>query len=225
MNCESRSITSSFSRRALLLSTGCCLVVSPAVQARSVDGRERDAPEQTEGFWQRPRWVWLRRRATGEQLRLVYWRDGTLIESAHQQISWLLRDVRFERMLSQDHALIRQALQRGLISRQQLSPWMLMDTHLLDILYAYSAWLHAFNVSRPLEITSGFRHLITNNSTEGAARNSHHLQGTAADFMVNGVDLNAIARFGLYLQGGGVGVYQNRGFIHIDKGRVRSWVG
>jgi uncharacterized protein YcbK (DUF882 family) len=212
-------------RRSLLLTAASVLVGAPAVQARSMDGMEGGHPESTQGFWQRPRWVWLRRAATGEEVRVVYWRDGGLIESAHHQISWLLRDVRFERMLSQGHHLIHHALQTGLIGRQHLTPWTLMDIRLLDILYAYSAWLHSFNMARPLEITSGFRHLITNNTTEGAARNSHHLHGTAADFRVKGIDVVNMARFGQYLQGGGVGVYQGSGFIHIDKGRVRSWTG
>ena len=62
-----------------------------------------------------------------------------------------------------------------------------------DVLYAYSAWLAGFEIQRPLEITSGFRHLINNDyMTEGGVK-------------------------------GGVGIYPTRNFVHVDSGRVRSW--
>lgn len=197
----------------------------PAVHARAAGQWEGGNAETTPGFWERPRWVWLRRPATGEQLRVVYWNDGRLLEDAYRQVSWLLRDVRFERMLAARHPAIAQALGEGRIRQEHLSPWVLMDPVLLDVLYAYSAWLSAFGMSRPLDMTSGFRHLITNDMTEGAARASHHVRGEGADLTVPGVNVVALAQFGRYLQVGGVGLYQSRNFLHIDRGRVRSWVG
>lgn len=200
-------------------------VFAPAVHARTEAGFEGGNAEDTPGFWERPRWVWLRRAQSGEQLRLVYWRDGQILDEAHQQISWLLRDLRFERMLSDGSPLIGRALDQGRIRQEHLSPWVMMDPTMIDVLYAYSAWLHNFGMGRAIEATSGFRHVITNDMTEGAARGSEHTRGRAADITVPGVGVTSLARLGVYLRGGGVGVYQARNFLHIDSGRVRSWAG
>jgi len=217
------SLLVSDQRRTFLCGLGA--LAFPAVHARASSQWEGGNAETTPGFWERPRWVWLRRPATGEQARVVYWKDGRLLEDAYRQVSWLLRDVRFERMLTQRHPAVAQALGEGRIRREHLSPWVLMDPVLLDVLYAYSAWLSAFGMARPLDMTSGFRHLITNDMTEGAARASHHVRGEGADLTVPGVNVVALAQFGRYLQGGGVGLYQSRNFLHVDRGRVRSWVG
>lgn len=218
-------------RRKLLglavASAGTCF--APAVHTRGLteglQGMEAGDPQTTQGFWERPRWLWVRRMSTGEQVRLVYWRDGQLIEDAHRQISWLMRDVRFEHMLRAGDPAIRRALDRGLIGQQHLSPWMLMDPALLDIHYAYSAWLYAFGIQEPLGQTSGLRHMITNAMTEGAAFDSKHQDGRASDIVVPGVSVQALGRFGQFLRGGGVGVYERKAFVHIDTGRVRSWSG
>lgn len=184
-----------------------------------------DGSVQLNGFWERPRWVWLKRAASGEVIKIVYWQDGRLIDDAYRQLSWFLRDLRFESMLKHKDPVIYSALNRGLITEAHLSPWILMDPVLLDILYAYCAWLHVHGVESPLLLTSAFRHLITNYMTEGAARNSEHMKGGAGDIVVPGVSPVALAKFGRWLAGGGVGLYANRGFIHVDRGRVRSWSG
>ena len=114
---------------------------------------------RSQGFWERPRWVWLKRPATGEVIKKVYWQDGQLIEQAYSDISWLLRDVRFERMMALKSPIIRTALNNGVIDSHQVTPWIAMDAILLDILYAYSAWLDFNKVQSPILITSGFRHL------------------------------------------------------------------
>lgn len=198
----------------------------PALNLRAQSGfNAGDASQEAQGFWERPRWVWLKRSVTGGQIRVVYWQDGQLIPEAYQQLCWFLRDVRFERMLAANDPVIRHALNRGQIGEQHLSPWLLMDPVLLDILYAFSAWLAMFNINTPILLTSAFRHLVTNLMTEGAARDSWHVQGGAADIVVQGVSPAALAKFGLWLSGGGVGIYQSRGFIHLDRGRLRTWRG
>lgn len=174
-------------------------------------------------FWTAPRWVWLTRPATGEQIRQIYWRDGRLIQSGYEAISWFMRDVRFDRMLKTKDRRIDKALDAGRIEREHLTPWMLMDPIIVDILYAYSAWLHSFNINEPVVLTSAFRHMLTNEITEGAARDSWHVKGGAADIVIPSVPTANAAAFGKWLSGGGVGLYASKRFVHLDRGRVRAW--
>jgi uncharacterized protein YcbK (DUF882 family) len=176
-------------------------------------------------FWSQPRWVWLRRPSTGEEIKRVYWADGQMISQAYHDISWFMRDARFERMLQTRDLKIFKALSDGYISREQLTPWALMDPILLDILYAHCGWLQYHNLSAPLLITSGFRHILTNADTEGAAFDSWHTKAGAGDLVVPGIDPKALASYGRWLSGGGVGLYVRKNFVHVDRGRVRSWIG
>lgn len=174
-------------------------------------------------FWNQERWVWLKRPDTGETIRLVYWANGQLIEQAYQQISWFLRDRRFEKMIATDSPVIAKAIGLGRVTKQQVTPWALIDPIVLDILYAYCSWLQIYNLGRPLMVTSGFRHFITNEMTEGAALASWHPKAGAVDFYIAGVPVEQVARFGTWLAGGGVGLYRQKNFTHVDRGRVRSW--
>lgn len=175
-------------------------------------------------FWSVPRWVWIRRASTGEELKLTYWSDGHIHIPAHRQISWFLRDRRFEALLASDSTVLSQAIKRGRLSAAQMTPWALIDPIVLDILYAYSAWLHVYGIHRAIECTSGFRHFLSNELTEGAAKDSWHTKAGAVDFFIPGVSTEQVARFGMWLAGGGVGLYRSKNFTHADRGRVRSWV-
>jgi uncharacterized protein YcbK (DUF882 family) len=225
-------------RRQILASLGGLLAgcAAPAVHARAElgwsqgsdplgqAGQGAQAAQAPLTFWERPRWVWLRRAATGEQVRVVYWRDGQLLQEPYRQICWLLRDVRFERMTQTGHPVIRRALDAGVVRPSELHFAVEIDARVMDLLYAYSAWLASFEIRRPLEITSGFRHVITNDyMTEGAVRGSLHVQGKAVDLALPGVDVARLGSFGAWVGGGGVGIYPTRNFIHLDAGRVRSW--
>ena len=82
----------------------------------------------------------------------------------------------------------------------------------------------------PFEITSGMRTRKTNQSVEGAARNSMHLPDEnlmfhAVDFRARGLPSQAIATLAWRAQEGGVGLYTDREFVHVDSGRVRTWIG
>lgn len=210
----------------LAMSAAAIPLVMPldAIGAVSPSSTAAKSPGYAGAIWSRPRWVWLRRSTTGEQIRVVYWANGKLIDAAYRQISWFMRDLRFERMLANRDPLITQALQDGRIGRQHLSPWMLMEPILLDVLYAHCAWLDYFGIQQPLVLTSGLRHILTNALTEGAAFDSLHTKGGAGDIVVPGVSPERVAAFSRWLQAGGVGLYVNKGFTHVDRGRVRTWV-
>jgi uncharacterized protein YcbK (DUF882 family) len=181
-----------------------------------------------DNFWSAPRWLWIKRSGTGEELKINYLNDGVLDNQAHQQISWFLRDRRFERLLKDTEAnksaTLTNALKRGELHRSEMTPWAMMDPVVLDILYAYSSWLNVYGLDRAIEVTSGFRHFLTNALTEGSVRDSWHTKAGAVDFFIPGVPIEQVARFGVWLSGGGVGLYRSQNFTHADRGRVRRWV-
>lgn len=221
------AVTRRVAVRSLLTacSVGAGAVASPAVLlAQALDhpvGASHSG--SADAFWSAPRWVWLSRPASGEQIRQVYWRDGQLLQSGYEAISWFMRDIRFERMLHSKDRRISRALDTGRIESEHLTPWMLMDPVILDILYAYCAWLQGFGIHQPILLTSAFRHMLTNEMTEGAARDSWHVKGGAADIVIPSVPTANAAAFGKWLSGGGVGLYMSKRFVHLDRGRVRSW--
>jgi uncharacterized protein YcbK (DUF882 family) len=155
-------------------------------------------------FWSQPRHLWLRRqtaRNTVEEFKGVYFADGQIIWDEYLKICLLLRDVR------QGEAV-------------QMSPV------LLDILCGMQGVLGANGIDNsPLITHSGYRSGRTNQLTEGAARDSLHTMGRAWDGRTLGAPTPQLAQTAKYLRGGGVGVYVERGFIHVDDGRLRSWRG
>ncbi|CAN7644510.1 YcbK family protein [Massilia sp. LjRoot122] len=154
---------------------------------------------QPSDFWSLPRELWLYRPATREQVRAVYWADGQLVLDGYVQICRLLRDVQADT-----------AVQFDLVT--------------LDIARGVYGWLRANGIDRPLIINSGYRTGHTN-ANEGGARNSFHTKAQALDLRIDGVSPEAVGRFGQYLAGGGVGFYPSKRFTHLDRGRVRTWVG
>lgn len=213
------------SRRRVLQAALGCLAGSSSLGAFGVTpawGSESIAPPVN--FWSSPRWVWLKRASTGEEIRLTYWNDGKLDLQAHRQISWFLRDQRFETLVNTKSEILNKAVLKGELSKAQLTPWALIDPIVIDILYAHCAWLSFYGMARALNMTSGFRHFFTNSMTEGAVRDSQHTKAGAADFLIQGVPTEQVARFGIWLAGGGVGLYLSKNFIHVDRGRVRSWI-
>jgi hypothetical protein len=71
----------------------------------------------------------------------------------------------------------------------------------------------------PVTINSGFRS-ASHNAAVGGARNSQHLLGTAADFVVRGVSPAQVFRDLDPLWPGGLGRYNS--FTHIDTRAVRT---
>lgn len=169
-------------------------------------------------FWSRPRWVWLRRAESAEEIRATYWVDGRLVQSEYDRLVWFLRDLRMERVMASMHRAGKK------IPADYYCAFG-MSLILLDILYAHCSWLEMFGIREPLWMTSAFRHPLTNAATEGAAKNSLHQTGRAGDTRIHGVRPLDQARFAVWLRGGGVGVYPSRSFTHVDDGRQRVWWG
>lgn len=176
--------------------------LAAAAAAPQLLGVPSSALAQGDGrdFWSVPRWVWLKRPATGEEVRAIYWADGQLVQDGYLQLCWLLRDVRAGKS-------------------------MYMSPILLDILYATCGWLQWFGIHRPITTTSGARFEATNRDTEGAAKNSLHKEGRAHDGFIEGVSVASMRDLGLWLGGGGVGYYPQKSFCHWDDGRARYWRG
>lgn len=153
-------------------------------------------------FWARPRELWLYRNETREQLRATYFADGRIRPEEYWKLCALLRDVRANVMTAIDPAL-------------------------LDVLRGITGYYEAWQWRYPLVVNSGFRTEATNRALarEGAARNSLHLSGRAADVWVPGVSVRDVGTLGLHLRQGGVGFYADKGFVHLDTGRLRSWRG
>lgn len=98
-----------------------------------------------------------------------------------------------------------------------------IDIELLDLLFAMQKWLVEWGIDRPLTIHSGYRTAQTNNRIEGAAKQSMHLQGRAADISIPGIPSDYLGRLAAIFARGGVGFYVSRGFVHIDTGTIRYW--
>lgn len=72
-------------------------------------------------------------------------------------------------------------------------------------------------------LLSGYRTKPLNDITPGAAKNSLHMLGWAADVKIEGVSSKKIRDFARRLKVGGVGYYPRYGFVHLDIGKVRYW--
>lgn len=178
---------------------------------------------QRDEFWTRDRTVWVRRTSTGEVIRSTYWRQGQLVQSEYERLCWFARDTTLERLMRENSPHIRRALDTGRFTREQVSQWTMMNPIIFDVHYAITSWLGWFNMARPIDWTSAFRHPITNSIIEGSARDSWHMRGGAIDARIPGVPIEQFGRFAQWLGAGGVGVYVGKSFTHTDSGRVRSW--
>ena len=91
-----------------------------------------DAQALDMDFWLRPRTLDLVRPTSGERLKVLYWKDGEVIDSAYQQCCEILRDV----------------------NAKKTAP---IDPKLLETLWATQAFIAQFGMTKPLEILSGYR--------------------------------------------------------------------
>jgi uncharacterized protein YcbK (DUF882 family) len=74
-----------------------------------------------------------------------------------------------------------------------------------------------------LIVLSGYRTRATNTEVNGAV-NSQHLRAAALDLQISKAMFDSFGQAALELGRGGVGLYPEHGFIHLDSGPVRHWV-
>lgn len=200
------------SRRALLkaglVTTAAGLIVpGTAISANGTwyTNGSGSAPQAAMGpaipKWPQPnevRQIWLQRKSTGESVIARYYDGQNLIRDEYVKCCEMLRDV-----------------QAGSVVH--------MDLELLDLVFAMQKWLVEWGIDRPFLIHSGYRSPRTNANTEGAAKNSMHVQGRALDFTIAGIPSDYMGRLASIVGIGGVGFYIGKGITHIDTGRVRVW--
>lgn len=79
----------------------------------------------------------------------------------------------------------------------------------------------------PFHLLSGYRSRATNEmlrkKSSGVARESFHMKGKALDITHDELSLQDLADFARDAHQGGVGVYSQSHFVHIDSANVRSW--
>ena len=136
---------------------------------------------------------------TGESYNAVFWANDYYIPQGLKSLNWALRDFH----TNTTHPI---------------------DPKLLDLL---SALQQKLDIDEPFLLTSGYRTPETNARlvAEGAAVDSLHMRGQAADISLRGRTLSQLHAAALSLQGGGVGYYPAHGFIHVDVGPIRTWGG
>ncbi|MES2741796.1 MAG: DUF882 domain-containing protein [Pseudomonadota bacterium] len=159
-------------------------------------------------FWLKPRVLDVTRPASGERAKILYWKDGEVIDSAYQELCHLLRDV----------------------NGKKVAP---IDPKLFETLWGTQAFVARYGIEQPLEILSGYRTADSNNKLieagVPAARQSLHIQGRAADIRIPNLNAEVLGGLVRSFRQGGVGFYYRAGarggWIHADTGLKRTWKG
>jgi len=80
-----------------------------------------------------------------------------------------------------------------------------------------------------VDVVSGFRHpkynLMLRKKGHQVARDSQHTHGNAVDFMIPSVPTKKLHDWAVAQKLGGVGLYMESGFVHMDTGPIRFWSG
>jgi uncharacterized protein DUF882 len=100
-----------------------------------------------------------------------------------------------------------------------------MEPRLIGLLVAAATRFH----SDVVDVVSGFRHpkynLILRKKGHQVARDSQHTHGNAIDFFVPQVPVQTLQAWARAQSAGGVGLYPESGFVHMDTGPIRTWSG
>ncbi|HET9990794.1 MAG TPA: DUF882 domain-containing protein [Kofleriaceae bacterium] len=100
-----------------------------------------------------------------------------------------------------------------------------MDPQLVRIVVKAAQSFH----SEVVDVVSGFRHakfnLILRKKGHQVARDSQHTHGNAIDFFIPNVTPDQLRVWAKAQKLGGVGLYLQSGFVHMDTGPIRFWSG
>ena len=134
-----------------------------------------------------------------ERLSTVYWRNGQYLPDVLRAINYIMRDHRTNEI-------------------------KVIQVQLLDLLYDIHRNL---NTKQFFHIVSGYRSPATNNylykHSTGVNKNSLHVNGMAVDIRIPLCDLAFLGNTAKSLKRGGVGLYPESNFVHVDVGAVRYW--
>lgn len=137
---------------------------------------------------------------TGESFSGVYRVGDRYLPEAFERLSYVLRDFRTAEVFP-------------------------MDPRVVDIL---SVIQRKMGTVEPFEALSGYRSPKTNamlsHKGRGVANNSFHMYGQAVDIRMPGYRTSRIRSIAMDLQAGGVGYYPRSNFVHVDTGKVRTWL-
>ncbi|MDX1499969.1 MAG: DUF882 domain-containing protein [Woeseiaceae bacterium] len=173
--------------RALALATGVALLLG--------------GPPPDQGtFPERERQLSFYHTHTGQQLDVVYWRDGRYVPAELARVDRFLSDFRTGDVVEIDPAL-------------------------LDLIHDVQSLVGGGTY----EVISAYRSPATNEmlrrrgATSGVAEKSQHLHGKAIDVRLQGVPTAELRDAAITLGRGGVGYYAASDFVHMDTDRVRHW--
>jgi len=93
-----------------------------------------------------------------------------------------------------------------------------MDPQLINLIWRI--W-RAIGTDTPFNLNSGYRSPKTNASLSGAAKQSFHMRGKAADLSNPSVSPSNVHKAAMASWVGGVGRYDT--FTHVDTGTTRRW--
>lgn len=100
-----------------------------------------------------------------------------------------------------------------------------MDPRLIEIVVAAAQHFH----SDVVDVVSAFRHpkynLMLRKKGHQVARDSEHTHGNAIDFFIPNVTTQQLHAWAKAQHVGGVGIYLESGFVHMDTGPIRFWSG
>ncbi|MBD8614844.1 MULTISPECIES: YcbK family protein [Pseudomonas] len=143
----------------------------------------------------------LSRPQTKEKRTFCYWKKGYGYQKAgFMDGIWMLRDATYKKQ-------------------------NMIDPQLFDVLFQIQMWVRLEGRNSEMQVLSGYRTPEHNFRLEGAAKQSLHMQGKACDIHMPAVDTKLLAAMSMMIAAGGVGIYQDKGFIHVDTGRIRTWKG
>lgn len=141
--------------------------------------------------------LWLVREHDGAEILTTFRSSAGYDRGAVLELSWMWRDTEDGRAI-----------------------WI--EPRLFDALAAIQIGIGEANgAPLPLVLTSGCRSPAHNAGTEGAARQSTHLDGLAGDIRVPGLAPQVVALAAAMCRAGGVGLYPSH--VHVDVWRPRFW--